>query len=149
LAGSDPARLSLFDASGNLISGDKPTKEMSLHNAFYETRRSAGAVVNLHATHSTALTMLPDIDSDNLLPPLAAYSIMRLGKAAFLPYYRPGDPAMGDGVRSLAGRRSTVVLANHGPVVASKNLETAVFAIEELEEAAHLALMLRASQPRH
>ena len=144
----DPARLSRFDAAGNHVGGDKPTKEMPLHSAFYETRSSAGAVVHLHSTHSVALSMVPDVDPDNMLPPLTAYSIMRLGKVTLLPYYRPGDPQMGEGVRGLAGRRSAVVLANHGPVVASKDLEAAVFAIEELEETARLALILRGADAR-
>lgn len=97
----DPARLSRFDASGVLISGDKPTKEMPLHQAFYETRDSAGAVVHLHSTHSVALSILPDTDPDCVLPPLTAYSVMRVGKVKLLPYFRPGDPAMGDAVREL------------------------------------------------
>lgn len=144
----DPARLSRFDAEGNHVAGDKPTKEMPLHDAFYQTRKSAGAVVHLHSTHSTALSMLPDVDEDNMLPPLTAYPIMRLGKVKRLPFFRPGDPGMGDAVRSLAGRRSAVVLANHGPVVVGKELEAAVYAIEELEEGAKLALLLRHANPR-
>ncbi len=144
----DPARLARFDASGRQVSGDKPTKEMPLHAAFYETRGTAGAVVHLHSTHSVALSMLPETDPDNMLPPLTAYSIMRLGKVKLLPYYRPGDPAMGDAVRGLAGRRSAVVLANHGPVVAAKDLEAAVYAMEELEETAKLAMLLRGANPR-
>ncbi len=141
----DPARLSRFDAQGRQVDGDKPTKEMPLHSAFYETRKSAGAVVHLHSTHSVAVSMLPETDPDNMLRPLTAYSIMRLGKVKLLPYFRPGDAAMGDAVRGLAGKRSAVVLANHGPVVASKNLEAAIFAIEELEETAKLTLLLRGS----
>lgn len=144
----DPARLSRFDAAGNHVDGDEPTKEMPLHAAFYETRSTAGAVVHLHSTHSVALSALPDVDADNMLPPLTAYSIMRLGKVALLPYYRPGDPQMGEAVRGLAGRRSAVMLANHGPVVACKELESAVFAIEELEETARLALLLRGADAR-
>ncbi len=144
----DPARLSRFDATGRLVDGDKPTKEMPLHSAFYETRGDrAGAVVHLHATHSVALSILPDSDPESLLPPLTAYSIMRLGRVQLLPYFRPGDPAMGDAVRSLAGKRSAVVLANHGPVVAGRDLEAAVYAMEELEETARLALLTRGANP--
>jgi ribulose-5-phosphate 4-epimerase/fuculose-1-phosphate aldolase len=144
----DPARLSRFDANGRLLNGDAPTKEMSLHSAFYETRgERAGAVVHLHSTHSVALSTLPDTDHDSMLPPLTAYSIMRLGKVKLLPYFHPGDPAMGDAVRSLAGKRSAVVLANHGPVVAGKDLEAAIYAIEELEETARLALLTHGHHP--
>ena len=76
--------------------GDAPTKEMPLHSAFYDTRQQTGAVVHLHATHSVAWSMLDGVDPDNVLPPLTAYSIMRLGKVKLLPVFLPGDPKMGD-----------------------------------------------------
>jgi ribulose-5-phosphate 4-epimerase/fuculose-1-phosphate aldolase len=144
----DPARLSRFDATGRLIEGDAPTKEMPLHSAFYDTRSSAGAVVHLHSCHAVALSMLPDMDTDNFLPPLTPYAIMRLGKVKLLPFFLPGDPAMGAAVRGLAGRRSAVMLANHGPVVAGKDVEAACNAIEELEDTARLALLTRGLAPR-
>ncbi|SFN36443.1 Ribulose-5-phosphate 4-epimerase/Fuculose-1-phosphate aldolase [Roseovarius lutimaris] len=139
----DPAALSRFDAQGQHIDGPAPTKEMPLHSAFYETRTNAGAVVHLHSTHSVALSMLPETDPEDAIPPLTAYAVMRVGKVALLPFFVPGDPAMADALRGLGGRRSAVLLANHGPVVASKDLEAAVFAMEELEETAKLALLLR------
>lgn len=37
----DPARISRLDAEGRLLSGDKPTKEIPLHTALYDTRGSA------------------------------------------------------------------------------------------------------------
>ncbi len=142
----DPGRLSRFDAKGMLVSGDKPTKEMPLHSAFYDTRSTAGAVVHLHSCHSVALSMMPDADADNFLPPLTPYAIMKLGKVKLLPFFLPGDPKMGDAVRGLAGKRSAIMLANHGPVVAGKDVEAACNAIEELEETARLALLLRGSE---
>ena len=144
----DPARLSRFSPEGRLIEGDPPTKEMPLHAAFYDTRATTGAAVHLHSCHSVALSMLPDADEDNFLPPLTPYGIMKLGKVKLLPYFLPGDPAMGDAVRGLAGRRSAVMLANHGPVVAGKDVEAACNAIEELEDTARLALLTRGLNPR-
>ena len=144
----DPGRLSRFDANGHLIDGDKPTKEMPLHTAFYETRSTAGAVVHLHSCHSVALSMMPDANDDNFLPPLTPYGLMKLGKVKLLPFFLPGDPAMGEAVRGLAGKRSAVMLANHGPVVAGKDVEAACNAIEELEDTARLAMMTRGLSPR-
>lgn len=144
----DPNEISHFSNDGMLVSGLKPTKEMPLHSAFYQTRNNTGAVVHLHSTHSVALSLLPDIDPEDVLPPLTAYSIMRVGKLKMLPFFVPGDPAMGDAVRGLAGKRSAVLLAHHGPVVAGKDLEAAVFAIEELEETAKLALLTHGLSPR-
>ena len=100
----DPAQISQLDAEFRHLSGDLPTKETPLHSAFYDTRAGTGAVVHLHSTHSVALSMLPDTDPDNVLPPLTPYTIMRVGKVKLLPFYLPGDPEMGQAVRGLAGR---------------------------------------------
>ncbi|AGA10368.1 aldolase [Sinorhizobium meliloti] len=145
----DPARISRLDAGGRLVSGDKPTKEIPLHSALYETRGSARAIVHLHSTHAVALTMLPEIDPRAALPPMTPYYLMRAGETALVPYYRPGDPAVADAIRGLAGRYSSVLLSNHGPVVAGDSLEAAVFATEELEETAKLYLLLRNLNPRY
>ena len=145
----DPARLSRLDATGRLLSGDKPTKEIPLHSALYELRGSARAIVHLHSTNAVALTMLPEIDPRAALPPMTPYYLMRAGQTALVPYYRPGDPAVTDAIRGLAGKYSSVLLANHGPVVAGDSLEAAVFATEELEETAKLYLILRNLNPRY
>jgi ribulose-5-phosphate 4-epimerase/fuculose-1-phosphate aldolase len=119
-----------------------------LHSAFYDTRSTAGAVVHLHSCHSVALSMMPDADHENFLPPMTPYGIMKLGRVKLLPFFLPGDPAMGEAVRGLAGKRSAVMLANHGPVVAGKDIEAACNAIEELEDTARLAMMTRGLNPR-
>lgn len=144
----DPARISRLDADHRLIGGDAPTKEIPLHAALYETRGSARAVVHLHSTHSVAVSMLPDLDPRAALPPLTPYYLMRCGPTALVPYYRPGDPAVADAIKGLAGKYASVLLANHGPVVAGETLEAAVFAMEELDETARLHLLLRGMNPR-
>ena len=144
----DPARLSRLDAQGRLVSGDPPSKEIPLHQALYESRSKAGAIVHLHSAHSVAVSMLPEIDPSDVMPPLTAYYVMRVGSTALLPYFRPGDPAVAGAIRGLAGRYSAVLLANHGPVVAGATLEAAIYATEELEETARLYLMLRGLNPR-
>lgn len=144
----DPARLSRLDADGRLIDGDQPTKEVPLHAALYDSRAKSGAIVHLHSTHSVAVSMLPDIDPADVFPPLTAYYLMRIGRTALIPYHRPGDPAVGDAIRGLAGRYSAVLLSNHGPVVAGDDLEAAVWATEELEETARLHLLLQGRHPR-
>lgn len=145
----DPARISRLDSNHRLIGGDAPTKEIPLHRALYDTRGSARAVVHLHSTHSVAVSMLPEIDPRAALPPMTPYYLMRCGPTALVPYHRPGDPAVADAIKGLAGRYASVLLANHGPVVAGDSLEGAVFATEELEETAKLYLLLRGMNPRY
>jgi 3-dehydro-4-phosphotetronate decarboxylase len=144
----DPDRLSRLDADGRLVSGDAPTKEVPLHTALYQTRRAARAVVHLHSTHAVAVSMLPEIDPRAALPAMTPYYLMRCGQTALVPYYRPGDPAVAEAIKGLAGQYASVLLANHGPVVAGDTLEAAVFAMEELEETAKLYLLLRGMNPR-
>ena len=148
LGALDPARIARLDASRRLVSGDPPTKEIPLHDALYETRSVARAVVHLHSTHAVAVSMLPGIDPRAVLPPMTPYYLMKCGATALVPYFRPGDPAVADAIKGLAGQYSSVLLANHGPVVAGDTLEAAVSAMEELEETAKLFLLLRGLNPK-
>jgi ribulose-5-phosphate 4-epimerase/fuculose-1-phosphate aldolase len=144
----DPARLAKLDANGKLVSGEPPTKETFLHRAMYSERPQAGAVVHLHSTYSVAVSALADVDAANVLPPITAYYVMRVGRLPLVAYYPPGDPALADAVQRLAGKHHAVLLANHGPVVAGSTLDAAANAIEELEETAKLFLLLRGSKVR-
>tara|TARA_A100000164_G_C21692297_1_gene669519 strand:- start:6 stop:638 length:633 start_codon:yes stop_codon:yes gene_type:complete len=139
----DPNEISKLDLSGNLISGNNPTKESFLHIAMYDERPDSRAVVHLHSTHSVAVSCLADIDKKNVLPPITAYYVMKIGTLPLVPYFPPGDINLAKAVKEMASDHHAVLLANHGPVVAGKTLEDAVYAIEELEETARLFLLLK------
>jgi ribulose-5-phosphate 4-epimerase/fuculose-1-phosphate aldolase len=144
----DPARLSKLGPDGRHLSGDAPTKEAMLHLAMYRERPAAAAVVHLHSTHSVAVSALADIDPDDVLPPITAYYVMRVGRLPLIPYFPPGDQGLAEAVGRLANKHHAVLLANHGPVVAGGSLEAAAGAIEELEETAKLYLMLQGHRTR-
>lgn len=125
------------------VDGDRPTKEAYLHQCVYCQRGSAKAVVHLHSTYAVAISLLAEIDWSDVLPPLTAYYVMRVGKLPLVGYFPPGDPALAEAVQSkIAGTRA-VLLANHGPVVSGASLLDAQYAAEELEETAKLYLMVR------
>jgi ribulose-5-phosphate 4-epimerase/fuculose-1-phosphate aldolase len=144
----DPARLSKLDASGALVGGDPPSKEVFFHRAVYAARPAAGAIVHLHATYAAAVSCLDGLDPADCLPPLTAYYVMKIGRLPLVPYFRPGDPALGEAVGRLAKTHAAVLLANHGPVVSGATLEAAAYAAEELEETAKLFLLLRGAPVR-
>jgi 3-dehydro-4-phosphotetronate decarboxylase len=144
----DPARLSKIDWNGKLIAGDPPSKENFLHLAVYQKRAQSGAVIHLHSTHSVAVSVLDEIDPENVLPPITAYFVMRIGTLPFVPYYAPGDTKLAEAVREVAGKYHAILLANHGPVVAGKNLAAASDAVEELEATAKLFLLLQGRRVR-
>lgn len=139
----DPARISRLDSGGKLLAGDPPSKEAVLHQAMYQQRPSAGAVVHLHSVHSVAASVMADVDPANVLPPLTAYYVMRIGSLPLVPYHPPGDLKLAEAVRAYAGRHHALLLANHGPVVAGSSLSAATDAVEELEATARLFVMLR------
>jgi ribulose-5-phosphate 4-epimerase/fuculose-1-phosphate aldolase len=138
----DPARIARLDQDGKLVAGDKPSKEAFLHQSVYAMRPDAGAIVHLHSTHSVAVSCLAEVDAEDVLPPLTAYYVMRVGRLPLIPYYPPGDTGLAEAVRAKAGKHAAVLLANHGPVVAGKDLDAAAGAIEELEATARLYLLL-------
>lgn len=148
LATIDPGGISLLDAEGNLVDGAPPTKETFMHLAFYEEHRTAGAIVHLHATHSVAVSCMEDLDPDDVLPPLTAYYVMRVGSLPLVPYHRPGDRTLAEAIRAHARDHHALLLANHGPIVAGRDLTKATYAIEELEETARLFLLLRGERVR-
>jgi 3-dehydro-4-phosphotetronate decarboxylase len=138
-----PKRVAKIDFSGRLLSGDSPSKEAFLHLAMYRSRPHDQAIVHLHSTYSVAVSCLADIDPADVLPPITAYYVMRVGRLPLIGYYPPGDLALAGEVERVAPMSRAVLLANHGPVVAAANLEAAVFAMEELEETAKLHLLLQ------
>ncbi len=145
----DPARISKLDAQYRHVSGDKPSKEVFMHRAMLDTRPEAGAVVHLHSTQATAIACLAAPGEDAPIPPLTPYFVMRVGRRLpVVRYYRPGDAAMAPAIAEAARDARAVLLANHGPVVSGKTLDDAVYAAEELEEAAKLALLLRGQPAR-
>jgi ribulose-5-phosphate 4-epimerase/fuculose-1-phosphate aldolase len=144
----DPDRISKLSSNGDLLAGDAPSKEAFLHLSVYGVRPQEGAIVHLHSTYSVAVSCLADVDATNVLPPITAYYIMRVGTLPLIPYFAPGDQELAEAVKQAAHAARAVLLANHGPVVAGKDLDAAVYATEELEETAKLHLMLRGQSTR-
>lgn len=142
----DPEKMSKLDKDGNHLSGDKPTIETFLHMAVYDERPTAQAIVHLHSTHSVAVSCLKEIDPKNVLPPITAYYVMKVGILPLIPFFPPGSLDLAAAVREAASKHHALLLANHGPVVAGKTLADAVYATEELEETSKLYLMLRGEE---
>ena len=145
----DPARISKLDADFRHVSGDPPSKEVFMHRAFYVTRADAGAIVHLHSTLATAVACLPDVNTDNPIPPLTPYFVMRIGRhMPVIPYFRPGDPAMEPAIKQP--RTSARARYCRGPImqagrVGKDFVGCGLRGAEELEEAAKLFLALRGS----
>jgi 3-dehydro-4-phosphotetronate decarboxylase len=138
----DANTLARFDRNRKHVAGATPTKEAWLHFAMYKSRPNDNAVVHLHSTYGVALSCLADRPSEDVLPPLTPYVVMRVGRVARVPYARPGDTSVGETIEKLAISHRALLLANHGPVVSGPDLAAAVSVYEELEETAKLFFVL-------
>ncbi|WP_279213272.1 aldolase [Delftia acidovorans] len=137
----DPAELSKVDASGQWVSGAKPSKTLVLHRGIYGNDGEARAVIHTHSTHLVALTLSGVWREDEVLPPITPYQVMKVGRIPLIRYRRPGDPQAAAEVAALAGQVRGALFERLGPVVWERSVEQASHVLEELEETARLWLM--------
>lgn len=141
LAFLEAGNLARLDGQGRHVAGDKPTKEIPVHLAFYRAHPECMAVVHLHAPYAMALSCLEGLDPKAPLPPLTPYFVMRVGRLGLLPYLAPGTEALAAAVEESACY-DALLLRNHGLLIGGKNLDDAVANAEELEETAKIFLAL-------
>ncbi|BBY27455.1 class II aldolase/adducin family protein [Mycolicibacterium sediminis] len=134
--------LAILDLNGQHLAGSRPSKEWPIHVETYRARPDSGAVVHLHSSHAAAVSCLAGLNVADCFPPLTAYHVMRVGRVPLVRYLPPGDPALGDEVGRAMSSAHSVLLANHGSVLAGRTLADAVDAAEELEETARILLLL-------
>ncbi|MBO0991304.1 aldolase [Delftia sp. SD018] len=137
----DPAELSKVDASGQWVSGAKPSKTLVLHRGIYGNDGEARAVIHTHSTHLVALTLSGVWREDEVLPPITPYQVMKVGRIPLIRYRRPGDPQAAAEVAAQAAQVRGALFERLGPVVWERSVEQASHVLEELEETARLWLM--------
>ena len=74
---------------------------------------------------------------------------MRVGTLPLVAYEHPGSGQLEAEVARAAEQSRCVLLANHGSLAAATTLESAVDAVEEIEETARLFLLLDGRSPRY
>jgi len=148
----DPARLARLDAEGRPMSGDRPSKTLSLHLSIYSAARrfdpDAACVIHTHSRHCVALSLASA--ADELLPAITPYFVMKVGHVPLVAYHRPGDPVVAHAVAAAIERYGSagaplraVMLSRLGPNVWHDTPDAAMAVLEELEETARLVCMAR------
>ena len=144
----EPDRLAKVSETGEALSGDRPSKTLLLHRRIYDADATAQCVIHTHSTHLVAATLVPG--TDELLPPITPYFVMKVGHVPRIPYHRPGDSRVGDqvaaAIRAWADRGTpirAVMLDRLGPNVWHESPAAAMATLEELEETARLWVLSR------
>lgn len=127
---------------GGHVAGPRPTKEASLHLAFYRRLPEATCVIHLHSPSAVAASCLEPWSERSALPPITPYFVMRVGQAPLLRYAPPGSPEHAERLTAVPFPIRAALLANHGPVVAGATVAEARDAAIELEATAEVLLRL-------
>lgn len=141
----DPELLAWVAEDGTQLSGAPASKTLALHRSIYAAAPDASCVIHTHATHLVALTLQGVWQSDDILPPLTPYQVMKVGHVPLIAYQRPGAPQVANAVaeRILSASRPlrAVMLDRLGPMVWHTSPAAAMALLEELEETARLWLL--------
>lgn len=146
----DPHRLAMVNSAGEQSEGDRASKTLELHRRIYAADPDAHCIIHTHSTHLVALTLAGVWPTDDILPPITPYFVMKVGHVPLIPYFRPGDPSVGDRVAKciMAMQQAgtpirAVMLDRLGPNVWHRSPAEASAVLEELEETARLYLLTR------
>ncbi len=145
----DPARLARLDDAGQQTSGDRASKTIALHRQIYAasagSATAARCIIHTHSTHCVALTLGTSLASEELLPALTPYFVMKVGHVPLISYHRPGDPQVALDVADVIAKYQVkrtpiraVMLDRLGPNVWNDCPAAAMAVLEELEETAKL-----------
>lgn len=143
----EPERLAWVDDSGEQRSGDRASKTLFLHRRIYQHSPEAQCVIHTHSSCLVDLTLRGVWKTEDILPPLTPYYVMKVGHVPLVTYYRPGDARVADDVEQLLAAHHArglslraVMCDRLGPQVWGPSPTAAMAIIEELEETARLWL---------
>ncbi len=119
----------------------KPSKEVPMHRAVYETRPDVGAVLHGAPFYSTLVAC-----SDLELPQgLFVEAMYYLERTASVPYFRPGSEALGEAVCEQAKTANVLLLKNHGVLVLDTTVADALMGLQVLEFACRMVVTARSA----
>lgn len=125
-----PSDICLVDMDGNQLMGEKErTSEILMHLAIMRAQPKAKACVHCHPPHATAFAVAGVKPPSCLVPEMEVFC----GEVAVAGYDTPGTKEMADKVAALADCHNTILMANHGVVSWSSDVEDAYFKMEILE----------------
>lgn len=135
-----PEDIVVIDMDGNKISGDRnATSEKEVHRQIYLHKDNIFGVIHAHTANAMAIASL-DI---NEVPALVEEMSQLLGGSIpITPEYVPAQEhvRLGEIAGASIGDKNAVILRNHGPVAAGKDLDEAVLVAKITEKACGIFL---------
>lgn len=138
LAEEDLTRMTL---DGEVLAGDKPSKEWPMHLAIYKARPDARAIIHIHPTYSIAFSTLLAEPSLDAVPSYTSALYRRAGRVAMIDYYPVGSKELHQAIAAVAPYFYSILMKQHGLTVAAASLSKAMGIIEEIEQCCHIGLL--------
>ncbi|MCF6097134.1 class II aldolase/adducin family protein [Thermovorax subterraneus] len=133
--------ISVVDLDGNLIEGEKPSKEIGLHLSIYKKMPSINAIIHVHSLYSICVSILTEKNNE-IIPFYTPGFASKVGSVALVPYFKPGSKELADTVSETIKGKKAVILKNHGLITVGQNLEEAFNIAEDIEANAKLHILL-------
>lgn len=130
--------LVVVNGQGEVLRGQRsPSSEIAMHILIYRLRPDVNAVVHAHPPTATgyAAAGVP------LTQPLVSEIVIALGEVPLAPYATPGSPELSESLRPLIPNHDAILMANHGVVTYSSDLNSAYMKMETVEHFARVALV--------
>ena len=128
----------LMDYEGNAVEGEtrKPSSEKLMHIAIYKKRPDLNVILHVHSPYlcSFAAAGIP------LDKPVMAENTFYFGKIMLADYALPSTVELAENTVKYFDDYDAVLMANHGFVVASKDIQDAYLKLELAESYAQIVL---------
>ncbi|MDB5054185.1 MAG: fuculose phosphate aldolase [Bacilli bacterium] len=115
----------------------KPSKEIPMHRAIYQSRPDIQAVLHASPFYSTLVAC----SSLNVAKDWFVETMYYLERVERVPYHHPGSEELGQAVREKAKLANILILENHGVLVYDVSIREARMALHTLELACKMMLL--------
>jgi L-fuculose-phosphate aldolase len=132
---TEPEDVVVLDLDGNIVDGDrKPSSEYPMHKIFYEKRDDIKAVVHAHSIYATTISALRwEIPALSYLVPFGGGK-----KIPCADYATFGTQELAEKNYEVMQGYNACLMANHGLLTGSRDIETAFMIAEQVEFIAEL-----------
>jgi len=132
-----PQDLLVTDLSGAVLNGaGRPSSEMQMHLLYYRARPDVQAICHAHPPTATGFAVVGRALEEAILPEV----VITLGGVPLAPYGTPGTWELCAGLEPLVSKHDAILMENHGVVTCGKDLRTAYYHMETVEQCARVLL---------
>lgn len=132
-----PEDIVMVKPNGDIVGRHRPSCELPFHRSVYTLRKDVKAVLHAHSPALVAFSLTGRVPNTKLLPTIAE----ACGKVDFAPYEIPGSEKLGNIIAAkFAEGADSVIMENHGAVMAGENILQAFARFEALDYVARIEI---------